>query len=132
MIEITIGILCLLIAWFTYQKTFLDKPKEEIEHLKIQFRATQATSMKVRTDLIRLSQVYGMGSREFIAGITIDNYISLMKQTYEKNLSDEVLENVITSKPSRSLLKSMISSLEKQHAELITLETMVSSSLSLM
>jgi hypothetical protein len=132
MIEITIGILGLLIAWFTYQKTFLDKPKEEIEHLKIQFRATQATSMKVRTDLIGLSQVHGMGSREIFVGMTIDNYIGLMKQTYEKNLSDELLENVITSKPSRSLLKSMIGSLEKQHAELITLETMVNSHLSLM
>jgi len=48
MIEITIGILGLLIAWFTYQKTFLDKPKEEIEHFTIQFRATQTTSLKVR------------------------------------------------------------------------------------
>jgi hypothetical protein len=47
MIGITIGILGLLIAWFTYQKTFLDKPKEEMEHLKIQFRATQTTSMEV-------------------------------------------------------------------------------------
>ena len=132
MIEITIGILGLLIAWFTYQKTFLDKPKEEMEHLKIQFRATQATSMKVRTDLIRLPQVHGMGSTDLFAGITIDNYISLMKQTYEQNLSDGLLESVITSKPPRSLLKSVTSSLEKQHAELITLETMVNSSLSLM
>jgi len=126
MIEITIGILGLLIAWFTYQKTFLEKPTEEIEHLKIQFRATQATSMKVRTDLIRLSQVYGMGSSELFQGMTIDNYIRLMKETYEKNLSDELLDSMLTLKPSRSLLKSMISSLEKQHAELITLETMVS------
>lgn len=131
MIEITVGILGLLIAWFTYQKTFLDKPKEEIEHLKIQFRATQNTSMKVRNDLIRLSQVYGMGSSELFQGITIDNYIRLMKEAYEKNLSDELLDNMLTLKPSRSLLKSMISSLEKQHSELIMLETMVNSQLSL-
>ncbi|RZK38111.1 MAG: hypothetical protein EOO90_23405 [Pedobacter sp.] len=131
MIEITVGILGLLIAWFTYQKTFLDKPKEEIEHLKIQFRATQNTSMKVRNDLIRLSQVYGMGSGELFQGITIDNYIRLMKEAYEKNLSDELLDNMLTLKPSRSLLKSMISSLEKQHSELIMLETMVNSQLSL-
>lgn len=129
MIEITIGILGLLIAWFTYQKTFLDKPKEEIEHLKIQFRATQTTSMKVRTDLIKLSQVYGMGSSELFQSMTIDNYIRLMKETYEKNLSDELLDNMLTLKPSRSLLKSMINSLEKQHSELITLETMVNSQL---
>lgn len=126
MIEIAIGILGLLIAWFTYQKTFLDKPKEEIEHLKVQFRASQTTSMKVRTDLIRLSQVYGMGSSELFKGMTIDNYIGLMKETYEKNLSDELLDNMLKLKPSRSLLKSMINSLEKQHNELIRLESMVS------
>ena len=131
MIEITVGILGLLIAWFTYQKTFLDKPNEEIEHLKIQFRATQTTSMKVRTDLIRLSKVYGMGSSELFQGITMYSYIRLMKETYEKNLSDELLDNMLTLKPSRSLLKSMISSLEKQHSELVTLETMINSQLSL-
>lgn len=132
MIEITIGILGLLIAWFTYQKTFLDKPKEEIEHLKIQFLATQTTSMKVRNDLIRLSQEYGMGSSELFRGMTIDNYIRLMTETYEKNLSDELLDKMLILKPSRSLLRSMISSLEKQHSELITLETMVNSQMSLM
>jgi hypothetical protein len=131
MIEITVGILGLLIAWFTYQKTFLNKPKEEIEHLKIQFRATQTTSMKVRTDLTRLSKVYGMGSSELFQGITIDSYIRLMKETYEKNLSDELLDNMLILKLSRSLLKSMISSLEKQHSELVTLETMINSQLSL-
>lgn len=131
MIEITIGILSLLIAWFTYQKTFLDKPKEEIEHLKIQFRATQTTSMKLRNDLSRLSQEYGMGSSNLFQGMTIDNYIILMKETYEKNLSDELLDNMLKLKPSKSILKSMINSLEKQHAELITLETMVNSLMSL-
>lgn len=131
MIEITIGILGLLIAWFTYKKTFLDKPKEEIEHLKTQFGATQTTSMKVRNDLIRLSQQYGMGSNDLFLEMTIDNYIRLMEETYDKNLSDELLDKMLKLKPSRSILKSMINSLEKQHTELIMPETMVNSQLSL-
>lgn len=100
-----------------------------MQHLKIQFRATQDTSLKVRTDLIRLSQVYGLGSSELFQGMSIDQYIVLLKQTYEKNLSDELLENILKSNPSKSILNSMIISLEKQHTELITIETMVSSKL---
>jgi len=129
MIEITIGILGLLIAWFTYQKTFLDKPKEEIEHFTIQLRATQTTSVKVRNDLTKLSKEYGMGSSELFPGMTIDRYIILMTDSYEKNLSDELLTKILETKPSRSLLKSMTSSLEKQLAELITLETGINAQL---
>lgn len=132
MIEITIGILGLLIAWFTYQKTFLDKPKEEIELLTVQFRATQATSLKVRNDLIKLSRDYGFGSSELFPGMSIDKYIRLMTESYEKNLGDELLTKMLELKPSRSMLKSMISSLEKQHAELINLETGINAQLSSM
>jgi len=129
MIEITIGILGLLIAWFTYQKTFLDKPKEEIEHFTVQFRATQTTSFKVRNDLTKLSKEYGLGSSELFPGMTIDRYIILLTDSYEKNLSDELLTKILETKPSRSLLKSMTSSLEKQLAELITLETGINAQL---
>ena len=123
MIEIIIGVLGLLIAWFTFQKTFLEKPKEEIEHLTIQFRATQTTSLKVQDNLKTLSEDYGMGANELFPGITIDQYIRLMTDSYEKNLSDKILSDILSSKPSRSILKSMITSLEKQHVELMTLET---------
>ncbi|MCD0490590.1 hypothetical protein LPB86_20295 [Pedobacter sp. MC2016-14] len=129
MIEITIGILGLLIAWFTYKKTFLDKPKEEIEHLTIQFKATQATSMKVRNNLIKLSTEYGLGSSELFSGMTIDHYIKLMTDSYEKSLNDKLLTEMLALKPSKSMLRSMISSLEKQHAELMTLETGTNASL---
>ena len=132
MIEITIGLLGLLIAWFTYQKTFLDKPKEEIEHLSVQFRATQITSLKVRNELIKLSRDFNMGPRELFQGMTIDQYIRLMTESYEKNLSDGLLTKMLELKPSRSMLRSMISSLEKQHAELITLETGINAQLSIM
>jgi hypothetical protein len=122
MIEITTGILGLLIAWFIYQKTFLDRSKEEIEHFTAQFRATQTTSFKVRNDLIELSKERGVGSSELFVVMTINRYIILMTDSYEKNLSYGLLTKILETKPSRSLLKSMISSLEKKHTELITLE----------
>lgn len=125
MIEITIGILGLLIAWFTYKKTFLDKPKEEIEHLIIQFRSTQATSMKVRNDLISISKKHSLGSSELFPGISIDAYVRLMDESYQKNLSDDRLSKTIELNPSKPILESMINSLERQHTELINMETII-------
>lgn len=125
MIEIIIGVLGLLIAWFTYQKTFLDKPKEEIEHLIIQFRATQSTSLKVRNQLIELVNSQNIGENEIFSGVTFNTYIKLMTETYDKNLSDELLENTLKLNPSKAILKSMTNSLEKQLAELIQTENMI-------
>ncbi|WPQ61879.1 hypothetical protein SIO70_26305 [Chitinophaga sancti] len=125
MIEITIGVLGLLIAWFTYQKTFLDKPKEEIEHFILQFKATQATSVKVRNQLISLVDIQHIGESDIFQGVTFNTYIKLMKESYDKNLSDELLSNILTMNPSKAILKSMTDSLEKQLAELIQLETMI-------
>lgn len=129
MIEVTIAILGLLIAWFAYKKSYLDKPKEEIEHFTIQFRATQITSMKIRNDLIRLSQDYGMGGSELFPGMSIDGYVRLMQESYENNLSDELLNKTLALPLSRTLLKSMTSSLEKQHSELINLDTVINATL---
>jgi hypothetical protein len=125
MIEITIGVLGLLIAWFTYQKTFLDKPKEEIEHFLVQFKATQSTSIKVRNQLIAMVETQDIGEDEIFKGVTFNTYIKLMKETYDKNLSDELLSNVLGMNPSKVILKSMTDSLEKQLAELIQLETII-------
>ncbi|WP_443939168.1 hypothetical protein [Pedobacter sp. MW01-1-1] len=129
MIEITIAIVGLLIAWFTYQKTFLEEPKEEIEHFVVQFKTTQATSHIVRNGLIKLSREYEMGSKELFPGVTIDRYIKLMTNSYEQNIGDALLTKVLELKPSRSLLKSMISSLEKQNNELIALEMWINATL---
>jgi Cdc6-like AAA superfamily ATPase len=125
MIEITIGLLGLLIAWFTYQKTFLDKPKEEIEHFVLQYKATQSTSVKVRNQLIALVDSQNIGDSEIFSGVTFNTYIRLMKETYDKNLSDELLGNMLKMNPSKAILKSITDSLEKQLAELIQLETMI-------
>src|SRR5688572_29557987 len=106
MLEISIALVGLLLAWLTYKKTYLDSPSEEIEHFTLQFKATQSTSLKVREGLIKLSKEHDAGSVIMFAGMTIDSYIILMTETFEKNLSDELYNKVIASKPSKSILKS--------------------------
>ena len=49
--EITIGILTLLVAILTLKLQFFSKPQEELKHLQIQFKATQELSLQVLNDL---------------------------------------------------------------------------------
>ena len=50
-VEIAIGISALLVAIFTLKLQFFSRPKEELEHLQIQFKATQELSLQVLNDL---------------------------------------------------------------------------------
>ncbi len=50
-VEIAIGISALLVAIFTLKLQFFSRPKEELEHLQIQFKATQELSLHVLNDL---------------------------------------------------------------------------------
>ena len=44
-VEIAIGISALLVAIFTLKLQFFSRPKEELEHLQIQFKASKAASV---------------------------------------------------------------------------------------
>jgi len=112
--EIAIGIIGLLIAWFTYQKTFLAKPKEEKEHLLSLFYATQKISKQVQEDLTQYAVQYNTLGIELYPGITYDIYISSMKDAYNTNLSDDLYNKIKNEKLTKSVISSMAKSLEKQ------------------
>ena len=125
MIEIVFGIVGLFIAGLTYKKTYLDKPKEEIEHFIVQFKATQSTSLKVRKELLEYAERNEAFKVDFIPGITIESYLVIMEESFKENLSNELLDKTLKLNPSKLLLSSMSDSLSKQLQELIQIEIML-------
>lgn len=123
--EIAIGIAGLLIAWFTYQKTFLSKPNDEIENLLLHFRTTQSMSKKVQAKLKDYAEMNNVWNVDMFPNITFEKYIGTMEETYERNLSDKLINDILLEKPSKSILISMTKSLEKQLEALNILDTQI-------
>lgn len=123
--EIAIGIVGLLIAWFTYQKTFLSKPKEEIENFLLHFRSTQSMSKKVQTKLKEYAEMNNAWDKDMFPNITFAKYIDTMKESYEKNLSDKLIKDILNEKSSKSIIISMTKSLEAQLEALNILDAQI-------
>lgn len=120
--EIVIAILSLLIAWFSYRKTFPAKPREEIENFVVYYRATQAMSRKVQQILKHYADnTTGGWDRQIFPDVTFRQYLSMIEQSYENNLSDKLLQDALEGKLSRNLLVSMTKNLETQLSELTKL-----------
>lgn len=128
MFEVAIGVLGLLIAGLTYKKTYLDRPKEELEHFILQFKATQSTSKKVRKQLQLYAEENNAYEQEIFGGITVRNYLIMMEESFDKNLSDDLLKEVLNLKPSKLLLISMTEGLNKQLDALILVRNLIDSS----
>jgi len=116
--EITIGILTLLVAIFTLKLQFFSKPKEELEYLQIQFKATQKLSLQVQNELEQFIFEYCAGENEIFPGVRYKDYLAKMKESFKENLSDEVYNRVISLKLSKSNINSMAKSLETQFTAL--------------
>ncbi|MCG2618029.1 hypothetical protein LZZ85_27245 [Terrimonas sp. NA20] len=120
--EITIAIFSLLIAWFTYRKTFHAKSREEIENFVTHYRATQAMSRKVQQKLKDYANnTPGGWDRQIFNDVTFRQYLSMIERSYESNLSDKLLQDALEGKPSKNLLVSMTKDLETQLSELTKL-----------
>ena len=70
-IALIIGILGLIVAIIALKKDHYSRPKDEIEHLTIQFKATQMLLLQVEQDLEALVKRNNAYSREAWQGITI-------------------------------------------------------------
>ncbi|WP_199119227.1 hypothetical protein [Pedobacter sp. ASV28] len=123
--EIAIAVIGLLIAWFTYQKTFLAKPKEEIENFIVHFRATQTMSKQVQQKLADFANANEAWDMDIFPNITYRMYIEAMKQAYGYNLSDQLLQKTLEAKPTKTLITSMTKSLETQLDELSRLDSRI-------
>lgn len=111
---IVISIIGVLIAGWAIKLQFFSKPQEELDHLKLQFRTTQKLSLQVQKELEDMIIQYNGWYREMFPNITYGAYLEEMKSSYKKNLSDELLNNIVSLNPTKSTIMSMIKSLETQ------------------
>lgn len=102
---------------------FYLKPKEKFSHLKIQFRATQRLSLQVQAELREFIEKYDAEDQFLMPGITYQAYLAQMEKSFDENLSDRLLKEVESLKPSDYTIDSMLKSLETQFEALSQIDT---------
>ena len=110
--EITVGIIGLIIAWMTYHKTFISPPdsSEEKNNFLGIFKATQKLHLEVQL-LIQKYIDKNDGANHFLyPNVTFQQYLDLAKQEFEKSLSDKLYNDL---EKNKNLTKSNIDSLLK-------------------
>jgi hypothetical protein len=118
-----IGIISALIAIFAIKLQFFSKPREEFEHLRVQFKATQRLSLEVQIELEELITKNNAWESEIFPGIKYGAYLDEMKQSFNKNLSDSVYSNLETLNLTKSTIASMTKSLEDQFGALSQMQS---------
>lgn len=121
-IPIIIALVGIGLTLWTIKMQFFSKPKEELEHLRIQFKATQNLSLQIQDDLERMIVQYRAGDCEMTSGFTYETCLEEMKTYFKINLTDEVLEKLVSQNPSKLTILSVIKSLEIQHENLMQLQ----------
>lgn len=121
-ISIIIALVSIGLTLWTIKMQFFLKPKEELEHLRIQFKATQNLSLQIQDDLERMITQYRAGNCEMTSGFTYEICLEEMKSSFKANLTDKVLEKLVSQNPSKPTILSAIKSLEVQHENLMQLQ----------
>ena len=116
--EILIAILGLIVAIITLWYSYFRKPKEEFHHLKVQFKATQGMSKELQSELEDYINKTGSGDEFIFQNISYSSYLNVLKESYKENLSDDLLYRLDELNLSKSIIESMIKSLDKQFSEL--------------
>lgn len=118
-----IAIIEVIVAVITFIYQFHLKPKEKLSHLKIQFKATQRLSLQVQEELRKFIEKYDAGDQFLMPGITYQAYLAQMERSFDENLSDRLLKEVESLKPSDYTIDSMLKSLETQFEALSQIDT---------
>ena len=118
-----IAIIGVIVAVITFIYQFHLKPKEKLSHLKIQFKATQRLSLQVQEELRKFIEKYDAGDQFLMPGITYQAYLAKMERSFDENLSDRLLKEVESLKPSDYTIDSMLKSLETQFEALSQIDT---------
>ena len=116
-----IGGIAGLIAIISYRKDHIDKPKEELEFLKIQFMSTRSLSISVSNQLDEYCKKFNAHNELIFPGVTVEKYISLLKESQETNLSENILHEALKLSLTAPIIASMTKSLENQFNELLKL-----------
>ena len=113
-----IGILGVVIAILTFGLQFFSKPKEEFNHLKIQFKATQKLSLQVQSELEQYIIKYDAENKYMFPGMTYKACLGEMRRSFKENLSDELFDKIESLKLSKTNINSMNESLKTQYSAL--------------
>lgn len=113
-----IGILGVIIAILTFGLQFFSKPKEELEHLRIQFKATQKLSLQVQNELEQYIIKYDAENKYLFPGMTYKACLAEMRRAFKENLSDELFNKIESLKLSKTSIDSMNDSLKTQFSAL--------------
>jgi len=128
MIEITVAIAGLILAWLTYKKTFLVKSKEEtaceeeMETFLAQFRATQKLSKQLQELLIEFATTKSLLDEPMFPNITYRMYVEKLKENYEVCLSDELYNKLANEKYTLPQIRILSDNLNIQFKSLSELK----------
>jgi len=118
MMEITIGIIGLIIAWMTYHKTFISSQNidEEKNNFLGIFKATQNLHLEVQSLIQKYINENNGANHLLYPNITFQQYLDLAKQEFEKSLSDESYNNLKNNKKlTKSNIRSLLKMIETQN-----------------
>lgn len=113
-----IGILGVVIAILTFGLQFFSKPKEEFNHLKIQFKATPKLSLQVQSELEQYIIKYDAENKYMFSGMTYKACLTEMRRSFKENLSDEIFNKIESLRLSKTNINSMNESLKTQYSAL--------------
>lgn len=116
--NIILGIIGVFIAGATFYFTFYRKPINELNHLKLQFKMTQSISNETQKDIERFADKTDCWNEQIFQGITFREYLRELKDSYQENLSDKLLNDFDNLNLSKSNIESMTKSLEEQFSAL--------------
>lgn len=102
----------------TFGLQFFSKPKEEFNHLKIQFKATQKLSLQVQSELEQYIIKYNAENKYMFSGMTYKACLTEMRRSFKENLSDEIFNKIESLKLSKTNINSMNESLKTQYSAL--------------
>lgn len=109
-----VALASLLLSAFGIKKQFYSKPKEELEHLKVQFKATQRLSLEVQKGLEKFIKDNNLWEENMFPGATYKVCLDQMKQFYNEELSDELLNKIEEQDLTKSNIEAITKRLETQ------------------
>ncbi|WP_304063406.1 hypothetical protein [Pedobacter glucosidilyticus] len=113
-----IGGIASILAIIDYKKKHIDTPREELHYLKVQFMATRTLSISLAKKLEQYANKCNAWDEKAMLNTTIANYIQLLKNSQETNLSIKLLETTLKSPLTGKIIQSMVQSLEEQFKDL--------------
>lgn len=99
--------------------------KDERNHLILTFKMTQNASKRIQEKIKDGIANWHLGSVKFreYNSMTYQDYYIILKNDYEKSLSDDKLEFLNNKDLTKPTILSMTESLNKQYEELVKVET---------